>query len=177
MVRAQKAGGWDRLIDRGQRVLILTRVAVILHERLGNWARQLRPRLHLQPVRWYETRSAADLDAVLTGLVSPVVLIDLAHEVAAGLRYLGLVLQRAPDAQVLVLDPGAHDEASGMARELGATYVLAGFAPPPLVADLLARWIALAQSRIGREGWSRVLTPDPVTEPWSWLSEYLEDSP
>ena len=32
----------------------LTRVAVILHERLGNWVRQLHPRLHDQPIRWFE---------------------------------------------------------------------------------------------------------------------------
>jgi hypothetical protein len=153
----------------------LTRVAVIVHERLGNWARQLRPRLYRHAIRWCETRSAADLDAVLTGLISPVVLFDLAQQVAPGLRDLNLLLRRAPDARALVLDPEAHDGVSVVARELGATYVLAGFAPPPLVADLLARWIVLARSRIEREGWSRVLTADPGTEPWSWLSEYLDD--
>ena len=50
---------------------------MILHERLGNWNRQLRLRLHDRPIRWFETRSRADLDGLLTGLACPVVLIDL----------------------------------------------------------------------------------------------------
>ena len=96
--------------------LIVTRVAVILHERRGNWARQLRPRLHNQPVRWFETRSRADLTGVLTGLACPVILIDLGRHPAAGLMDLDLVLRLVSDARVLVLDPGSHDEAAGLAR-------------------------------------------------------------
>ena len=44
---------------------VLMHVPLMLHERLGNWARQLRPRLHNLPIRWFETRSRADLDDVL----------------------------------------------------------------------------------------------------------------
>ncbi len=93
---------------------------MILHERLGNWVRQLRPRLHGQPIRWFETRSRVDLDAVLTGLASPVVLIDLGNRAAAGLNDLDHVLRKAPDARVLVLDPEANDGVAAFARELGA---------------------------------------------------------
>ena len=46
----------------------MARVAVVLCERLGTWAAQLRPRLQDRPVRWFETRSAADLDAALAGV-------------------------------------------------------------------------------------------------------------
>jgi len=152
----------------------LTRVAVILHERLGNWVRQLRPRLHDQPIRWFETRSQADLDAVLTGLASPVVLIDLGQRGAAGLNDLDLVFRRASDAWVLVLDPEANDGVAGLARELGATYAVSGFVPPPVVADLLTRWVALAARRIERDGWSRTSFPETETEPWSWLADLLE---
>ena len=67
-----------------RRDLLLTRVAVILHERLGNWNRQLRPRLHDRPVRWFETRSRADLDGLLIGLACPVVLIDLGRHPSRG---------------------------------------------------------------------------------------------
>jgi hypothetical protein len=147
---------------------------VILHERLGNWVRQLRPRLHDQPVRWFETRSQADLDAVLTGLASPVVLIDLGQRGAAGLNDLNHVFRRASDAWVLVLDPEANDGVARLARDLGATYAVSGFVPPPVVADLLTRWVALAVRRIERDGWSRTSFPETETEPWSWLADLLE---
>jgi hypothetical protein len=153
----------------------LTRIAVILHERLGNWARQLRPRLYDLPIRWFETRSIADLDPVLTGMASPVVLIDLGSRPSAGLLGLRAIRHRASDARVLVLDPEVHQEASGLARELGAAHVIPGFVPPPVVASLLRRWVKLAQWRIAHGGWSRALTPDPELEPWSWLALYLAD--
>jgi hypothetical protein len=151
----------------------LTRIAVILHERLGNWARQLRPRLYDLPIRWFETRSIADLDLVLTGIASPVVLIDLGSWPAAGLLGLHAILHRASDARVLVLDPEVHPEAAGLARELGATHVIAGFVPPPVVAALLGRWVRLAQWRIEHGGWFIALTPSPESEPWGWLAPYL----
>jgi hypothetical protein len=154
---------------------ILARVAVILHERLGNWARQLRPRLHGQPVRWFETRSRADLEAVLPGLAAPVVLIDLGRRPAAGLTDLDLVLHTASDARVLVLDPESHDEVAHLARELGATHTVSGFVPPPVVAALFGRWIALAQRRIESDGWSRNVSSDSGKNPWGWLAAHLGD--
>jgi hypothetical protein len=151
----------------------LTRVAVILHERLGNWNRQLRPRLQDRPIRWFETRSRADLGSLLTGLACPVVLIDLGRHPAEGLQDLVEVLDRAPDARVLVLDPEAHDHVADVARELGATHVASGSVPPPFVARLLARWIDLAQRHIERDGWSRTSFPKTETEPWAWLADFL----
>jgi hypothetical protein len=153
----------------------LTRTAVILHERIGNWARQLRPRLFDLPIRWFETRSVADLDCALPGLAAPVVLIDLGSRPAAGLLGLQAVLHPASDARVLVLDPGNHPEAVELARELGATHVVAGFVPPPVVASLLRRWIVLARTRIERGGWSKTLIPDSESDPWGWLTPYLAD--
>jgi hypothetical protein len=155
---------------------ILTRVAVILHERLGNWNRQLRPRLHDRPIRWFETRSRADLDGLLTGLACPVVLIDLGRYPAAGLRDLEHILLRVSDARVLVLDPEAHDGVAGLARELGATHFASGFVPPPFVASLLSRWIELARHQIERDGWSRTSYPETDAEPWAWLADFLGDS-
>ena len=153
----------------------MTRIAVILHERLGNWVRQLRPRLHDQPVRWFETRSRADLAGVLTGLACPVVLIDLGRQPAAGLVDLDLVLRRASDARVLVLDPESHNEVAALARELGATHVASGFVPPPEVAALMARWIAQAQRHIERAGWSRTSFSESESSEWGWLTAYLKD--
>jgi hypothetical protein len=131
-------------------------VPLILHERLGNWAAQLRPRLHSLPIRWFETRSRGDLDGVLTGLACPVVLIDAGTHLANGLFDLDLVRTRAPDALILVQSPECHFEEARLARELGATHVLVGFVPPPEVAHLLSRWVLLAQRQIQRSGWSRI---------------------
>jgi hypothetical protein len=133
----------------------LTNVPVILHERLGNWARQLRARLHDVPIRLIETRSRADLGVILTGLACPVVLIDPGAHVTNGLLDIDLVVNRAPDALILVNNPEANAEVTSLARELGATHVLSGFVPPPDVAGLLLRWIVLARRQIERDGWSR----------------------
>ena len=138
----------------------MTLVALILHERLGNWARQLRPRLHDLPIRLFETRSQSDLDAVLTGLAWPLVLIDPGKHLAEGLLDLDLVHSRAADAFILVNNPDSHTEVTALARELGATHVLSGFVPPPQVAGLLIRWIALARRRVERDGWSRTSSPE-----------------
>jgi hypothetical protein len=156
--------------------LILKRVAMILHERLGHWNRQLRPRLLEKRIRWFETRSQGDLDNVLIGLSCPVVLIDLGRQPTTGLHDLKRVLERAPDARVLVLDPESHGEVAGLARELGATHVASGYVPPPFVASLLARWIELAQRSIDRGGWSRASLADTANEPWAWLADLLGDT-
>jgi hypothetical protein len=155
--------------------LKLTRVAVILHERLGHWNRQLRPRLHGRPIRWFETRSRADLDNLLVGLACPVVLVDLGKHAVEGLRDLDLILRRASDARVLVLASEAHEDVAGMARQLGATHVAAGFVPPPVVARLLERWVELAHRQVERSGWSRTTFPPTQTEPWAWLADFLDE--
>jgi len=153
----------------------LKRVAVVLHERIGLWNRQLRPRLQDQRIRWFETRSQGDLDNLLIGLSSPIVLIDLGRQPATGLQDLNRVHERSPDARILVLDPEFHSETAGLARELGATHVASGYVSPPFVASLLARWIELAQRRIDRDGWSRTSLADTVTEPWAWLTDLVGD--
>jgi hypothetical protein len=111
-------------------------------------------------VRWFETRSGADLDAVLLGISCPVVLIDLRNHAADGLSDLDRVLRLCPAARVLVLDPEAHEGVRELARELGATHVISGFVPPPEVARLIDRWITLAAAQTSREGWSRTLAAE-----------------
>jgi hypothetical protein len=153
------------------------RVAVILHERLGGWNRQLRPRLSDRAVRWFESRSATDLAGLLEGLAFPIVLIDLARQPIDGLIALEMVRARTPGARTLVLDPEGLAEVRGLARELGATHVGPGSAPPPFVAGLIARWIDDARHRTETAGWSRTSFPETATEPWGWLSHYLDDPP
>ncbi len=149
------------------------RVAVILHERLGGWYRQLRPRLPGLPVRWLESRSIADLAGNLDGLASPVVLIDLGRWPIDGLLALEMVLDRAPDARVLVMNPESLPDAGDLARELGAALVWPGFAPPPEIAGLITRWVGQALDRTGTAGWSRTTFAESSTEPWGWLAEHL----
>lgn len=151
------------------------RVAVILHERLGGWYRQLRPRLPDLPVRWLESRSIADLAGMLDGLASPVVLIDLGRRPVEGLSALELTLDRAPDARVLVMDPESRPDTVDLARERGAAHVWSGFAPPPEVAGLVARWVSLAFDQTRASGWSRTTFPESSAEPWGWLAEHLGD--
>jgi hypothetical protein len=151
----------------------LANLTLVIHERRGAWVRQLRPRLSAWPVRWVETRSSADLDAVLAGLLCPIVVLDLARRVRAGLEDLDRAVQHAPNAMVLVLDPEAHEGVALLARELGATHVISGIATPPVVADLLARWLPLAQRQAEGEGWSNAPPPVPEPEPWNWLAPLL----
>jgi len=141
---------------------------VVTHERLGNWARQLRRRLATAgPVRWAETRSGSDLARAVRGVAVPVVLIDLADRPRAMLEDLDMAVQSTPSGLFLVLDPEGHPGVSGLARELGATLVLSGRTPPPVVADLLARWLPLARGRDELEGWSTPVDREP--EHWERL--------
>jgi len=142
----------------------MARVPLIIHERLGSWARQLRPRTVGWPVRIIETRSTADLEAALAHSACPLVLIDLADRPRSGLDDLDCALRTASNALVLVLDSGTHAAAPALARELGAAHVLVGVVPPPAVAGLLARWVPLAQHRSESDGWARA--PEPEPEPW-----------
>jgi len=144
-------------------------MVVILHERLGTWSSQLRPRVQVRPVHWIETRSATDLDQALVGLACPVVLIDLKRNVVEGLSNLDRLTRLFPGARVLVLDPEAHDGVAELARELGATHVLSGFVPPPEVACLIDRWISLAEIQTDRAGWSRPMVSDTPMAPEEWL--------
>jgi hypothetical protein len=102
-----------------------------------------------------------------------VVLIDLARQPLHGLEALDLVHTRTPGARSLVLDPQARADARILAHELGATHVCSGSAPPPFVAGLIDRWIAMARREVETAGWSRTTFPETATDPWSWLSEYI----
>ena len=153
----------------------VTRVAVVLCERLGTWAAQLRPRLQDRPVRWFETRSAADLDAALAGVACPVVVMDLGSDPVDGLSQLDRVVQQSPAARVLVLDPGSVEGVGELARELGATHVISGFVPPPEVASLIDRWITLAAAQSEREGWARPVSTETPLDAEGWLEAVLRD--
>ena len=146
---------------------------LVIHERIANWARHLRPRLGDSGLRVVETRSAADLVAALGGSACPLVVVDLGRDPKAALEDLDAALQAAPGALALVMDPDSVGPAALLARELGATHVISGPAPPPVVARLLTRWAALARSRSEAAGWSRPAPEPPAPEPWNWLTPLL----
>lgn len=154
-----------------------SRATVILHERIGNWSAQLRQRLHDRPIHWMETRSKGDLGRAVRGVARPIVVHDLRRNVVEGLRDLLHLMQRAPDARVLVLDPDRHEGVCELARELGATHVVSGFVPPPDVAELIDRWIALTLREIPQQGWSHTA---PINSPLNadeWIASILGDDP
>lgn len=139
---------------------------LVTHERIGHWARQLRPRFADRPVRLVETRSAADLAAALAGAPWPLAVVDLARRPGAGLDDLERAIRVAPDALVLVLDPGAHEGVAPLAREIGASLVITGPTNPPAVARLLCRWLGLAGRRAEAAGWFPAPPAPPEPEPW-----------
>jgi hypothetical protein len=143
---------------------------IILHERLGYWAGQLRARLHDRSVRWYETRSIEDLDRALMGLACPLILIDLAKLPVEGLIALDTIVARVPAGLSLILNPLDFIEVQETARDLGATHVISGYVPPPVVASILDRWITLAEQRIQLAGWSRTVVTESPFDSNFWLS-------
>jgi hypothetical protein len=155
----------------------VTRVAVIVHERLGRWSSQLRGRFPDRQIRWYETRSSGDLATVLSGLSAPVIVIDLGRNVAEALADLAEASRICPGAYVLAIDPDRNEGVAVLSRELGATEVISGFVPPPEVADLLDRWIGLATRNAERGEWSRALTGILPSGPEEWLEAVLSGQP
>jgi len=139
-------------------------VPLVIHERIGTWARQLRPRVAAWPVRVVETRSGPELASALVDRPWPLAVVDLADRAESALRELAEGLADLPEALILVLDPESLPGAAGLARELGATQVVSGFAPPPMVLDLLARWLPLAEGRAAVAGW--VAEPPLRAELW-----------
>lgn len=147
----------------------MARLPLVVHERLGVWARQLRPRVAGWPVRLVESRSVASLLATASQSACPLVLFDLANRPVTALAELEQLMQAAPGALVLVLAPSPLPELTTLARELGAASVLPGTPPPPAVVSLLARWVPLAVRRAEAEGWAAAQDePEPAheTDPW-----------
>ncbi len=142
----------------------MARTPLIVHERLANWARLLRPRVVSWPVRLVETRTAADLARAWRSSACPLIVVDLDRWPRQGLDDLVKAQPLDSEALVLVLDPGVHAEVPPLAREIGVAHVLGGVVTPPAVAALLERWLAIARRRAEAEGWAGEAEPEP--EPW-----------
>jgi hypothetical protein len=143
----------------------MTPSLIITHERLGIWSRQLKTRLATDgSIRWTETRSRNDLALALTRSIAPIVVIDLGDRHQTMLDDLAFAATEVPLGLFLVFDHKNLPGMSQLAHELGATHVFSGFTPPPRVADLLNRWLPLAQRRSSCDGWCPPNAPEP--EPW-----------
>jgi DNA-binding NarL/FixJ family response regulator len=138
-----------------------TRVPLIVHERRDVWGRQVRPRVAELPVRLVASRSADDLLAAVAGTTSPVIVLSLGARPVEGLDLLDRALQAAPDAIAVVLDPTGEPGLARLAREIGATLVLPTETRPPVLLDLLRRWVRLAAARAAAGGWSSAHEPEP----------------
>jgi hypothetical protein len=141
--------------------------SIIIHERLANWSRQIRPRFRGWPIRWSETRSTSELVRAASQSTAPIFVIDLADRPSQGLEDLDAGLVAAPMALSLILDPLSHDGLPTTARELGATLVLPGVVVPPEVVALLQRWLPIARQRSESDGWSVSIRAEP--DPWGRL--------
>jgi hypothetical protein len=136
-------------------------LSVIIHERVANWSRQLRPRFPGWPIRWSETRSEVALVRAAARSTCPIVVIELDRRNLQGLRDLHEALQVTPNALSMVLEPLNRPDVATIARELGATLVLPGVVVPPEVERLLLRWLPIAKGRSEAEGWSASSEPEP----------------
>lgn len=148
------------------------RQLVVISERRGYWASQLRGRLVDRPVFWRETRGLPDLLEAVDGWPNPVVVLDLGDRPRDGLERLVQVSVRAPSALTLVLDPNDRPEVREVGRSLGASLVWSGFAPPPRVAELIDRWLVLSRRRASQAGRAALpeSEPDP-TDPITLIGE------
>lgn len=142
---------------------------LVVQERIGTWARHLRPRFDGWPLRLIESRTGTDLGAAVAGVPCPIVVIDVARRPRAALEDLDWGLTVAPEALVLVLNPHSWDGVAVLAQELGATHVVDGPVTPPAVAGLLARWLPLAEWRAEAAGRPVLAATTPEAEPWCWL--------
>jgi hypothetical protein len=131
----------------------MSRVNLIVHERRGLWARQLRPRVAGWPVRLIESRSRDDLAAALGRAPHSLAVVDVGNNARGVLEDLIWTRPIERDALVLVLDPNRNEIVASLARELGACLAIQGFCPPPRVAAILERWHRLCLARKERAGW------------------------
>ena len=142
----------------------MAEILLIVHERIGTWARQFRPRAAAWGVRLVETRSRDDLSASVRQAVCPVIVCDLGDRPRAMLDDLDHALQAEPTALAIVIDPSDSPGLPLVARQLGAAHVIGGDVPPPVLLALLARWLPLARRRAESDGWS----PSPAPDPQGW---------
>ncbi len=148
------------------------RVTLILHERIGRWARQLWPRSREWGVRLVESRSRVDLESAVCQSACPIVVVDFRDRINLPLEDLLIARLMAPSSLILALVPSSDPAIGSTAIEAGATMSLPDSATPPEVLSLLQRWIELARERSEVDGWAWDRVPE--LEPWeSLIAEFV----
>ena len=147
------------------------RLPLIIHERIGHWARQLRPRVEAWPVKLIETRPGDDVATMARRSACPILVVDLGDRPKLGLEAIDQAYSTAPLALILALNSSKLPEVDTLARELGASRVLSGSINPPDVMTVLERWLPIAQKRAEADGWAEDRVPE--LEPWEELLESL----
>jgi DNA-binding NarL/FixJ family response regulator len=137
---------------------------LIIHERRGRWARQIRPRVNGCAVTVIETRSGHDLAAAASRSACPIVVVDLSDRGDSVASDLDQLAGASDGALVLVLDPSPDSGLAEIALQMGATRVIPATTPPPVVVEILRHWLRLAHDRSQSAGWAEDRTREP--EPW-----------
>ena len=158
---------------------------VIIHERLGALGPADRPRFRPLADPLVGDPVGADAGPGRLASACPIVVIDLDGRPVQGLEDLDAGLRGRADGP----GPGPRPDRSArgsrrLARELGATLVLAGVVVPPEVGGLLHRWLPLARQRAEADGWSaapparaRALgAPEPVPDRDPHLADLTPES-
>ena len=141
------------------------RSRIIVHERIGRWVLQVRPRAGGWGFECVETRRPEQAAWRARGHACPIALVDLGKTPGDGLAAVHALARAAPRGLILVLDPLRHEGIDPVCRALGASHVLSGPVVPPVVVDRLERWVELARSRSTLDGWGVGLEIE--LDPWS----------
>ena len=119
-------------------------IPLLVFERHGQLAEQLRPRMKHRPIRVREARSAADCRRALRGVRGSLAVLDFSGDALAGLRALEAVLDVDPQAAILVLGDRPLAGLGPRLLELGATHVAEAPGDPEVLAAWLDRFAARA---------------------------------
>jgi hypothetical protein len=129
---------------------------LVIHERIGEWGRQLRPRLAHREARLRETRFSGELTAALRGRATALLLLDARRHLRDGLDDLFAAREECPGLLSLVIVDRSCIELAHVVREWGATHVAsAATLRPPAVSALFDRWLDIAARRRRCSGISR----------------------
>lgn len=146
-------------------------VKLILHERIGRWARQFRPRADAWGVRLIESRSLSDLESALGLSSAPIVIVDFRDRAQPPFDAIVLTRMIASNSLILAVIPGAEPHLGMDAVEAGATISRHTTSPLLDTLNLIERWVKLAKSRSETGGWSPDRSPTP--EPWETILHEL----
>lgn len=132
------------------------RPLVLIHDESGEWLLQIRSRLSELAPRVLEVHSLQDWKSLdLSSEPCPLVLLQLGeHPQTCWSLFERIASQiNSTGGLILLLNPQEFPKVRQIARELGATLVIDGSAPPNFVANLLKRWSDIARVREAAAGW------------------------